>query len=216
MKLHKFLLFITLAFLSANSFAQDEKAKALLDELSNKTRKYNSITSDFSFTLDDKKANLKQTQNGTLKMQGKQYYIKLGVNEIYSDGQTRWTYNKDMNEVYIDDASVAGDDALNPSEIYTVWETGFKHYYEQELSEGGKVYHVIKLVPLKPEKKSFHTVKLYVDKSKLEVSRILIMGKQGDNYIYEVKTFQTDKTFQPGEFVFTASKFPGVEKIDNR
>jgi outer membrane lipoprotein-sorting protein len=216
MKPHKSLLFIALACLSANSFGQDEKAKALLDELSNKTRKYNSITSDFSFTLDDKQANVKQTQDGTLKMQGKHYYIKLGVNEIFSDGQTRWTYNKDMNEVYIDDAAAAGEDALNPSEIYTVWETGFKHYYEQEVNEGGVAYHVIKLIPLKPEKKSFHTVKLYVDKSKVEVSRILIMGKQGDNYTYQVKSFKTDNVYQPGTFVFTPAKYPGVEKIDNR
>ncbi len=215
MKLLKILPIAFLVGISINSFAQDEKAKSILDELSSKTRKFNSITSDFSFTLDDKQANVKQTQDGTLRMQDKRYYIKLGVNEIYSDGVTRYTYNKDMNEVYIDDAE-SGEDGLNPSEIYTVWETGFKHFYEQELTEGGKTYHVIKLVPLKPEKKTFHTVKLFIEKSKMEVSKILILGKQGDNYTYEVKTFKTDKIYTPAEFTFTTAKYPGVEKIDNR
>jgi outer membrane lipoprotein-sorting protein len=209
------LLTVLLLSLSANGYAQDERAKAILDELSNKTRKLPSITSDFTFTLEDKIANVKQTQSGSLKMQGKKYYIKLGANEIFSDGQTRWTYNSDMNEVYIDDAD-AGEESLNPSQIYTVWETGFKHYYEQELNQGGRTLHVIKLVPVKPDKKTYHTVKLFIDKSKMEVARIVILGKQGDNYTYEVKSFNTDKTYSPGDFVFTAAKYPGVEKIDNR
>ena len=215
MKLLRFFTITLSLCISLNALSQDEKAKMILDELSSKTRKFNSITSDFSFTLDDKQANVKQTQEGTLRMQDKRYYIKLGVNEIYSDGVTRYTYNKDMNEVYIDDAE-SGEDGLNPSEIYTVWETGFKHYYEQEITEGGKSYHVIKLVPVKPEKKTFHSVKLYIEKSKMEVSKILILGKQGDNYTYEVKTFKTDKVYTPADFTFSAAKYPGVEKIDNR
>ncbi len=194
---------------------QDAQAKSILDELSNKTRKYNSITSDFSFTLEDKMADIKQTQEGTLKMQGKQYYIKLGDNEIYSDGQTRWTYNTEMNEVYVDHAE-GGEDVLNPTEIYTVWETGFKHYYDGEITENGKAMHQIKLNPNKPQDKAFHTVKLFINKAQMQVSRMEIFGKQGDNYIYEVKTFVTDKNYPSTAFAFDKSRHPGVEVIDNR
>jgi outer membrane lipoprotein-sorting protein len=206
-----FLLFAS----ATNVIAQDAKAKAILDELSNKTRKYASITSDFTFTLEDKAADLTQTQDGTLKMEGKKYYIKLGDNHIYSDGETRWTYNEEMNEVYIDHAD-AGEDALNPSEIFTVWETGFKHYYETEVTEGGKKYDLIKLNPTNPADKSFHTVKLFIDKSNMQVGKFLILGKQGDNYTYLVKTFKTDIDYSPSDFVFNAAKHPGVEEIDNR
>jgi outer membrane lipoprotein-sorting protein len=207
-------ILLLLAF-SVNGFAQDAKAKAILDELSNKTRKYTSITSDFTFTLEDKAANLTQTQEGTLKMEGKKYYIKLGDNHIYSDGETRWTYNEEMNEVYIDHAD-SGEDALNPSEIFTVWETGFKHYYETEATEGGKKYDVIKLNPTNPADKTFHTVKLFIDKSNMQVGKFLILGKQGDNYTYLVKTFKTDIAYTPADFTFKSAKYPGVEEIDNR
>ncbi len=214
----KFNSLITLAliFIFGNTLsAQDPKAKAILDELSNKTRKYSTITSDFTFTLDDNAADVHQSQEGTLKMKGQKYYIKLGDNQIFSDGETRWTYNEDMNEVYIDFAE-GGEDALNPTEIYTVWETGFKHYYEKEFSEGGVTFHLIKLNPLKPDEKAFHTVKLYVDKSKMEVSKIEILGKQGDNYTYDVKSFKTDVAYAPTDFTFSEKKFPGAEAIDNR
>lgn len=216
MKLYQIVATAVLTVITATSLnAQDPKAKTILDELSNKTRKYTSITSDFSFTLQDKIADVEQTQDGLLKMQGKKYFIQLGDNKIFSDGQTRWTYNEDMNEVYIDDAE-GGEDALNPSDLYTVWETGFKHYYDGEITENGAVHHLIKLNPNKPDTKSFHTVKLFIDKAKMEVTKMEILGKQGDDYTYLVKTFTTDKDYPSSTFVFDKAKFPGVEVIDNR
>lgn len=216
MKLYQIVATAALAVITATSLnAQDAKAKGILDELSNKTRKYTSITSDFSFTLKDKIADVEQTQEGMLKMQGKKYFIRLGDNQIFSDGQTRWTYNEDMNEVYIDDAE-GGEDALNPTDLYTVWETGFKHYYDGETTHNGASHHLIKLNPNKPDEKAFHTVKLFIDKSKMEVTKMEILGKQGDDYTYLVKTFKTETDYPSSTFVFDKAKFPGVEVIDNR
>ena len=211
----KFLPFIALIFLGLNVQAQDAKAKTILDDLSNKTRKYPSITSEFTFILDDKVADLHQEQKGTLKMQGKQYYIQLGDNHIYSDGDTRWTYSADMNEVYIDDVDT-DDDALDPTDIYTIWETGFKNYYDGEIKENGKTYDVIKLIPTDPADKAFHTVKLYVDRAKSEVAKIEILGKQGNDYTYRVNSFTTDKNYPASTFAFNKANYPGVSTIDNR
>jgi len=215
MKFIQTILIAALIAITGSLHAQDAKAKAILDKISNKTRQYATVTSDFSFTLEDKAADVKQTQEGTLKMKGKKYYIKLGDNEIYSDGETRWTYNTDMNEVYIDVAE-DGEDALNPAEIYTVWETGFKQYYDNEIKENGRTLDVIKLVPTDPRDKTFHTIKVYIDRAKEEVAKIEILGKQGDNYTYKVKTFQTNATYGNDTFVFNKSTHPGVEEIDNR
>ncbi|MEM9052125.1 MAG: LolA-like putative outer membrane lipoprotein chaperone, partial [Bacteroidota bacterium] len=103
-----------IAAITTEAYAQDAKAKAILDELSDKTRKYSTITSEFTFTLEDKAADVTQEQAGSLKMKGKKYYIVLGDNQIYSDGDTRWTYSEEMNEVYID-VTETGDEVLNPS-----------------------------------------------------------------------------------------------------
>lgn len=203
------------AVTAAQLSAQDPQAKAILDDLSNKTRKFTSITSDFDFTLEDKIAEVEQTQSGVLQMQGKKYTIQLGVNTIFSDGETRWTYNEDMNEVYIDFAE-SGEDALNPSDIYTIWETGFKHYYDGEVQIDGAPHHLIKLNPSNPEDKAYHTVKLYIHKKEMQVSKMEILGKQGDDYTYLVKTFATDKEYPSSAFTFDKAKYPGVEVIDNR
>lgn len=215
MKYIQTILIAALIAITGSLHAQDAKAKAILDKVSNKTRQYGTITSEFTFTLEDKAADVKQTQKGMLKMKGKKYYIKLGDNNIYSDGETRWTYNEDMNEVYIDVAD-AGGDALNPSEIYTIWETGFKQYYEKEMTENGRTYDVIKLIPTQPADKTFHTIRVYVDRAKDELGKIEILGKQGDNYTYDVKSFKTDANYGNDTFVFDPAAHPGVEEIDNR
>jgi len=209
------LFLIVLLISPLLTLAQDPKAKEILDDLSEKTRKHSTITSEFTFSLDDKAADVHQTQEGTLKMKGKKYYIHLGDNEIFSDGTTRWTYSSDMDEVYVD--NVAGnEDVLNPSELYTVWESGFKHYYDKEETLNGRPAHLIKLNPLKPDEESFHTIKLYIDKAKTEVMKIEILGKQGDNITYEVKSFSTDIPYPDDTFVFNTSKHPSVTEIDNR
>lgn len=215
MKILKSLFVICLLAITGAVHAQDAKAKSILDKVSHKTKQYASITSEFTFTLEDKVADIKQTQQGMLKMKGKKYYVKLDANEIYSDGKNRWTYNSDMNEVYIDIAD-AGEDALNPAEIYTIWETGFKHYYDSEIKEGGKTLDVIKLVPNNPKDKAFHTIKVYVNRANDELTKIEILGKQGDNYTYQVKTFKTNINYDDNTFVFNKSSHPGVEEVDNR
>ncbi|MGB6036689.1 MAG: outer membrane lipoprotein carrier protein LolA [Cryomorphaceae bacterium] len=206
---------LLIAIVAVNAQAQDAKAKAILDELSDKTRKYPTITSEFTFTLEDKAADVNQEQKGSIKMKGKKYNIVLGDNHIFSDGDTRWTYSEEMNEVYID-FTETGDEVLNPGDVYTIWESGFKQYYKAEETFNGRPTHVIKLVPVDAEDKDYHTILVYVDKSKMEVSQIEIKGKQGVDYTYAVQSFKTDAAYGDDTFVFDPTDYPGVDEIDNR
>ena len=211
----KVLATLLIAIVAFNAQAQDAKAKAILDELSNKTRKYPTVTSEFTFTLEDKAADVDQEQKGSVKMKGKKYYIVLGDNHIYSDGDTRWTFSEEMNEVYID-FTETGDEVLNPGDIYTIWESGFKQYYKAEENLNGRPTHVIKLVPVDAEDKEYHTILVYIDKAKMEVSQIEIKGKQGVDYTYAVVSFSTTAVYGADTFVFDMSEHPGVDEIDNR
>lgn len=211
----KVLATLLIALVAINAQAQDAKAKSILDELSDKIRKYPTITSEFTFTLEDKAADVTQEQKGSLKMKGKKYYIVLGDNHIYSDGETRWTYSEEMNEVYID-FTETGDEVLNPGDVYTIWESGFKQYYKAEETLNGRATHIIKLVPVDAKDKDYHTILVYIDKAKMEVSKIEIKGKQGVDYTYSVKSFNTTAAYGDDTFVFDNGDFPGVDEIDNR
>lgn len=210
--------FITLFFTASIALvhAQDTKAKEILSSLSAKAKTYKSITAEFSFILEDAKSNTNKTQAGSAKIVGKKFNLNLGDNNILSDGTTQWTYNKKDNEVYIDNAGEGGEGAIDPSKLFTIWETGFKQFYESQVTEGGVVLDVIKLTPANPADKSYHTIKLYVDKAKNMVNKVKVLGKDGTNYTYAIKSFSTDKVYADTDFKFNKAKYAGVEEIDNR
>lgn len=205
-----------LLFSTLQAYSQDEKAKAVLNELSAKTKSYKSLSASFSYKLEDKVAGISQSQNGTLLMSGDQYLLKLGDHDVISDGKTRWTYSKEMNEVYVDAVDPSDDAALNPSKLFTIWESGFKQYHAGNATVGGKTVEVIKLVPVKPDDKTYHTIRMYVDTNRDELIQAEILGKEGDNYTYTVKEQKGNADVPPGAFAFNKANYPGVEVIDNR
>lgn len=63
---------------------------------------------DFSYVSE---ADVRVEGEGRLSVQDSCYVLDLGVMQIYSDGQKRWTVDKDAKEVYIEsaNASLAGE-----------------------------------------------------------------------------------------------------------
>lgn len=223
MSITKHLCIALLAMLSFNTFAQDSageqdpKAKKILDALSAKTKTFTSIAAEFTSTLDNKSADLHVENKGQLKMQGDKYNLTLGNHNIITDGTTTWTLAKEDNEVYVDNnEDMEDEDAIKPSELFTIWESGFKYKYEQELNVKGKNCDLINLYPKNPAEKNFHTIKLFVDKIKQEIAMVVMMGKGGETITYELTKFTPNATVTASEFTFDKAKHPGVDVIDNR
>lgn len=212
----KISLFALIAAFALTANAQDEKAKKVLSDLSAKTKSYTSITANFSMTLVDQQSDLNLKKEGQLKVQGTKYRVKLDKDVVIGNGTTRWTYQAESNEVYVDDEEEGADASLNPSKIFTIWESGFKQVYDGLKTEGGKNLHVINLHPLKPADAPYHTVKVYVDKDKNELVRVEVMGKEGDKYVYELKSFKGNEALDAGTFAFNKSEFPGAVVVDLR
>lgn len=212
----KLSLFALIAAFAFTANAQDEKAKKVLSDLSAKTKSYTSITANFSMTLVDQQSDLNLKKEGQLKVQGNKYRVKLDKDVVIGNGTTRWTYQAESNEVYVDDEEEGNDASLNPSKIFTIWESGFKQTYDGLKTEGAKSLHVINLHPLKPADTPYHTVKVYIDKDKNELVRVEVMGKEGDKYVYELKSFNGNEAIDNGTFAFNKSEFPGAKVVDLR
>ena len=194
----------------------DQKAKEILDKLSAKTKAYSTIKADFNYTLDNQAEDMHETQQGTLAIKGSKYYLKIAGQEIRCDGKVIYTYLKDAGEVQISELEEGNNDQITPSSIFTMYEKGFRHKYIKEENINGVVTEIIHIFPLDLDNKSYHTVKLYINKAKMELSKIEIMGKEGDVYTYTIKSFQTNVTLGDEFFVFDKSKYPGVDVIDLR
>ena len=123
-----FLLFVSAGLLNAQ---QDKKAKQILDKLSAKTRSYSAIKADFSYSLVNKDRKINKVQNWKLWLKGENYRLDMGDQLLISDGKVVWKILKADKEVEIS-LPTSGEDALNPKNVFTMYEKGFKNKYIKE------------------------------------------------------------------------------------
>jgi outer membrane lipoprotein-sorting protein len=203
---------------SAETTPKDPKAKAILDKLSEKTKAYTSMQADFDYHMENQKSGIDETQIGWVKIKGNKYKISIAGQEITSDGKTMWTFLKEDKELQINNVPAEGEaeDEIftSPSKLFTLYEKGFKYVYDGEEKIDGIVVDVIKLYPLNPKEKNYHTVKLYIDKTKIEMKRVTVMAKDGNKYTYTLKNLKTNAML--ADNVFTVDPKIAKEVIDLR
>lgn len=178
----KQLIILPLLFLSVFCRAQDQdpKAKSILDEVSALVKGYKSIQADAVFTMvgKDKKV-VDKPQTWKIQVKGQKFRLEIPGTSIISDGKTLWNYNKDAKEVTIKNFDPSNDE-MNPAKIFTIYESGYKYKYEKEEKVGTVMCHVIALYPsVKPERKKFHTAKIYIDKTKKQIVKMVMFMKDG-------------------------------------
>ncbi|MBO9675767.1 MAG: outer membrane lipoprotein carrier protein LolA [Sphingobacteriaceae bacterium] len=209
-------LMVVVSFTTATYAQTDAKAKAILADVSKKYKSYNIVKTDFTFTLDNPKAKVKETQQGTLyvKANSNKYKVAMTNQELFSDGKSQWTYLKKDKEVQVSNVDNSGD-AINPAKIFTVYEKGFKYVYTGDEKVGGKTYEMIDLTPV-DAKKSIFKVRLSIDKAAKQIANVVLFDKNGNKYTYNVKTFSPNVNVPETTFAFDAKKYPGVEVVDLR
>jgi len=222
----KLLLFSLLTTITINlAFAQkDADAKKILNQVSAKYKSYDVVKADFSFTLDNPQANVKDTQTGTLISRSKANKFKVTIyspgdkseveTEIISDGKSQWTYQKKDKEVQLSDVDHSPD-TMNPAQLFTIYEHGYKYLYTGDVKLNGKIYQSIDLTP-EDDKKQFFKVRLTIDKIKKQIYSAVIFDKNGSRYNYVIKSFSADPNVPESTFTFDKKDHPGVEVVDLR
>ena len=215
----KRFVFMTAALIvSLNLMAQqDPKAKEILDKLSQTTKSYKTIQIDFSFTLENKKNNVNQTNEGQVTLKGKSYKLHMPVfgTEVFCDGTTSWSYLTEAKECNINSVEEDKEGSLNPANIFTIYEKGFNYTYVGEENLAGKTVEVLDLFPT-DKSKEFVRVRLSVDKAKSQIARAQTYNKDGNTYTLVLKTMKTNIELKDDYFKFEKSKYPGVSINDMR
>jgi outer membrane lipoprotein carrier protein len=197
---------------------QEKKAGRILDELSSKHKENGAIKAEFTSRMINEKDDVNMERKGSLKMKGDKFVLDMGEQKVYSNGETRWIYLKKDNEVQIKKAQKNGKEGqvVHPTDLFTIWEKGYKYEYAKRIKEDGRSYHVIKLYPKDPSGKPFHTIELKVDKEKGSIHEVRVFGKRGTDYVYTVDELQENVEVKKEDFEFQASEHPNVEKVDLR
>lgn len=216
--------FIT-TFTISYAFAQkDAEAKKILNQVSAKYRSYDVVKADFTFTVENTQANTKDTQTGTLIAKSKANKYKMTIyspgdrsvtdEEIISDGKSQWTYTVKDKEADLNDVD-HGEDNMNPAQIFTMYEHGYKYVYNGDEKIDGKLCQIIDLSP-EDAKKPFFKVRLAIDKARKQIHSALIFDKNGSRYTYTINTLTPNPKLPENIFTFDKKAHPGVEVVDLR
>jgi outer membrane lipoprotein-sorting protein len=210
------LLLLATLLIALHSFSQDDpKSRAIVDKLIAKNKTYTSFDADFSSRLVNADSKLDVKQEGNIKVKGRKFRLTLLDNIVINDGTVLWTYSKKTNEVSMNDPKEM-DETLDPANLFNVYDKGFKSQYVGESTEDGVQVVTIKLFPLDPVKKTYHTIILTIDKNKMEPRRVEMRYKDGNVVTYTLKNFKPNAEMVDALFTFDKSKYPGVEVNDMR
>ena len=212
-----FLVSLALASVLAIK-AQDPdvfKAKAILDKVAEKTKGYSTIRAEFSITLENLQAKVSDSFDGKIILKGDKYKLDVMGTETFFDGKTLWTYLPDAKEATISDASTMEDALLDPSTIFTIYEKNFKYIHAGETTINGKKVDIIDLFPEKRDQ-MYSRIKVYVYRDNLQFAKFTQIGRDGNNYIIDIKKMEINVPADDSIFRFDKSKYPGVEVIDMR
>lgn len=211
------IISLLLAFAPFCIFAQEnpEATKAVKD-FSQKMQTVKSINATFSFTLENQQEKITDTHQGKIIAKGNKYLLEMMGMEIYFDGETKWQYIKEANEVTIS-KKVSGDGGFldDPTKLFKDYDKNFKSKFIGEHTDKNRTIYELDFFP-KDLNLPYSAVKLQFDKNTLEPVLIRYQGKDGNNYIIKVKTFKTNLPVRDERFTFEVNKHKGIQVIDMR
>ena len=204
------LLIAALIFITSLGQAQtDEKAKKILDAVSEKLKEYNGVNANFTLVTKSRSGKINNNSAGKISIKGNKYYIKQGAAEIFNDGTKTWNYNGN-NEVTVSLTEDA-DNALSPQMLLT-------NFYDKDftyklVSTAGK-YNEIQMVPV-DKRKNFQKINLFVDKAKMMVTKAVILDKSSNTTVLNLTNINTAANIPDNTFVFDKKKYKkNIEVIE--
>ncbi len=210
----KKFLTVLLITLSVNAFAQN-KAKTLLNEVSEKVKSYDNISLDFKYSLENLSENIKQETKGDVVMQGDKYRLNiLGITRLF-DGKTMYNISTEDEEVSISSESDDENDAITPSKMLSFYEDGYTYGLDIEQNINGRKIQYVKLTPIDSDSE-INNILLGIDAQTKHIYNLIQVGKNGTKTTLVVNSFKTNAPLSKTLFTFDANKYEDyyINKLD--
>ncbi len=211
----KTLIFFLSGLVCLSTFAQDQKAKTILDQVSATNKAYKSLKAEFTFSMINKEEDIHEVSEGSILLKENKYKLQLMGIDTYFDGTTLYSHIIDAEEVSIKEPDEDEDEALNPAKIFTMYETGFTCKYVNEVTEKGIKLHVIDLFPSDTDK-GFSHIRIKINKKNNQIQDLESFGTDGNNISIVLKKLTPNVPLSNKDFVFDTTAHPDVEINDLR
>ncbi|MDA8769086.1 outer membrane lipoprotein carrier protein LolA [Winogradskyella sp.] len=206
------ILFVII--ITSSGFAQD-KAKALLNEVSTKVKSYNNISVGFKYELNNVSENINQETKGDVTIQNKKYHLNvLGVTRIF-DGKTLYTISPEDEEVTVSSDNTEDEGTITPSKMMTFYEEGYNYKMDILQNVKGRKIQYVKLIPIDSNAEIKHVL-LGIDATTKHIYNLIEVGKNGVKTILTVNSFKTNQAIPKSLFAFDENKYKDfyINKID--
>lgn len=218
----KNLLFLLFLLVNTSAFAQpkgmgknDAAAKQILDAVSAKFKSFKTVTAKFNLKIENAAGKVQGSKSGVVNLKGTKYRINVTGQEIISDGNTAWTYDKGSNEVQINRID-RNATTITPQKMFTnFYDKDFLYKTNPDVKIGGKMMQEIELTPI-DKSKPFFKVLVNVDKATKTIRQTKVFEKNGNRYTYSIVSLQPNTALPDALFTFDAKRYPKVEIVDLR
>lgn len=202
--------------ISFAGYGQNEKkAKELLDVVSEKMGSYDNMYIEFSSTLVNEEAGIKENDEppilGKITLQKEKYNLDYLGNTFIFNGKTLYVINHDDKEVTTEDGDLdEGDGFIYPSKLLTFYKEGYNFSWGKLVNEKGRSIQYIKLIPI-DSSSEIKEVQLGIDAKTQHIDKLVQTGSNGSKTTFQINTFKSNQKLSEKIFVFDKAKY---EKLD--
>ena len=212
LKLIALLLFTCMGL---TTYAQDAKAKTLLDEVSKKIEGYDNMYLEFKYSFNNEETNVNQESRGNVTFMGDKYKLNLmGATQIF-DGAKLYTISPADEQVTISTQNPNDDGAITPSKMLTFFNTGYTYKWDIKQNVSGREIQYIKLTPM-DSNSELTSALLGVDPQTKHIYRLIMTQNNGSKITITVNSFKVDQPLTSNFFVFDEAKYADyyIDRID--
>jgi len=195
--------------------AQDAKAGAILDAMSEEYKAMKAFTAKFSYNEVSASGKSGRVRNGSIAVKGVKFKLNMVGQEIYNNGSEIYSFVKETNEVNVTTYDSSEDSQFSPANIYSIYKKGYRYKFLGEKSIGGKAHEVVELVPTN-KGSNISKLVLTIDKGSKTIKNWKITDSSGKNTMFIIVKFGPNASLSENYFSFDSSKHPGVEIVDLR
>ena len=187
------------------------KAKALLNEVTNKAKTYSNMKIDFKYVLNNTKENIHQESKGNVEIESinsNKYVLDfMGITKIF-DGKKTYTIVPEDEEISISKYNEDDDNALSPAKMLTFFNKGYNYAWDIVQNVKGRKIQYVKLLPIsaKDQRKE---ILVGIDAQTKNIYNVIETGKNGTKTTLTVNSFKTNQPLSKNHFTFATSKYPG-------
>lgn len=201
-KIYLTLLYIVLA----NTAALAQTAGEVLQQVIDTYNDSKGITADYTMTYD------RNTDHGTIAMEGNKFRILSTDLKCWYDGKTQWAYSSMTEEVNITEPT---QEELQMSNPYAAI-VAFKNSSDVSMVTTQQGNYMLSLIPQTADS-DVRLIQLFVGTTSYQIEKAVFVMADNSQYTVVVENYTTGKKFDKNTFKYDPKQVPtGAQVVDLR